>query len=245
MSFTNGERNKIQPEVQAREPLSTLALVILGLQIVIAIGAFPFLPPIVPIHWDAAGQANQYASKWISTLLFPGLGIFIYLLLRYAPSIGPRLENHADTVASAHVRAILQVALLLFTLTVQLLVTAVSLGMPVDFPLVMSLTISVLYIVIGNYLGKVRRNFWLGIRTMWTLANSVVWERTHRLGAWLFVAAGLIGMLCSFIPSLRLWGILVPSIASSIFLCVYSYVCYQRQTQAGHEPLSPPFDGDS
>ena len=68
------------------------------------------------------------------------------------------------------------------------------------------------------------------------------WERTHRLGGWLFVAVGLIGILCSFIPALHPWGILVPIIAVSIFLYIYSYNCYQQQTKEGHEQLSPPYD---
>ncbi|HEY0754606.1 MAG TPA: SdpI family protein [Ktedonobacteraceae bacterium] len=245
MSFTNDERDKMQPEIKARTSLPGLALALLALQILISIGALPFLPPIVPIHWNAAGQADQYASKWVNTLLFPGLGIFIYLLLRYASAIGPRLGSHAGNIANAHVRAILQVTLLLFVLTVQLLVTVVSLGVLVDFALVMDLALSVLFIVIGNYLGKVRRNFWLGIRTPWSLTNSVVWERTHRLGGWLFVAVGLLGILCSFIPALRLWGLPVLIIAVSVFLYLYSYIYYQRQTRSGHEPLAPPFDEDN
>jgi uncharacterized membrane protein len=90
-----------------------------------------------------------------------------------------------------------------------------------------------------------RRNFWMGIRTPWTLTNATVWERTHRLGGWLFVAVGLIGIVCSFIPALRLWGVVVPIIAVSIFLYIYSYVCYQQQTRGERESLSPPFSEDS
>ncbi|HEU5228101.1 MAG TPA: SdpI family protein, partial [Ktedonobacteraceae bacterium] len=101
-----------------------------------------------------------------------------------------------------------------------------------------------LFIFLGNYTGKMRRNFWMGIRTPWTLASAVVWERTHRLGGWLFVAVGLLGIPLSFVPALRLWGIVIPIIAVSIFLYIYSYVCYQRQIQSGHEPLSPPFNGN-
>ncbi len=242
MSFTNGERDKMQPEERTRELLPLLALAIVFLQIVIAIGVFPFLPPIVPTHWNAAGQVDHYTSKWVNTLAFPALGIFIYLLFRYIVAIGPRLGGSASSMANAHVRSVLQVALLLFFLIVQLLMTAVSLGVAVDFALVMNLAVSVLFIVIGNYLGKVRRNFWIGVRTPWTLASSFVWERTHRLGGWLFVAAGLLGILCSFVPELRFWGIIVPLIAVSAFLCLYSYICYQQQERSGQSPLSPPFD---
>jgi len=244
MSFTNDERDKIQPAARVRELWPILALIIPGCQILVAIGALPFLPPIVPIHWNALGHPDRYASKWVNTLLFPGIGIFIYLLLHYIPSIGPHLGSRASTFANSQVRVILQVTLLLFTLIIQLLVTSISFGMAVDFPLVMNLAISALFIVIGNYLGKVRRNFWMGVRTPWTLASPSVWERTHRLGSWLFVAAGLLGLLCSFIPPLRPWGLLASILIASLFLYIYSYICYQQQIQAGREPLSPPFDGE-
>ena len=131
---------------------------------------------------------------------------------------------------------------MLFMLILQLSTIAQAAGIQFDMTTIVMLALSVLFIFIGNYLGKVRRNFWMGIRTPWTLTSSVVWERTHRLGGWLFVAVGLLGIPCSFIPSLHIWGILVLIIAVSIFLYIYSYICYRRQAQSGEEPLSPPFD---
>jgi uncharacterized membrane protein len=134
------------------------------------------------------------------------------------------------------------VGVLLFMLIVQLTTTALALGVPIDLPFVLCLSISVLFIFLGNYMGKLRRNFWAGIRTPWTLASDVVWERTHRLGGWLFVATGLLGVIMSFIPALRLWGLMVVLVIVVIVLVVYSFVSYQRYTVDGKEPLSPPFD---
>jgi immunity protein, SdpI family len=100
----------------------------------------------------------------------------------------------------------------------------------------------VLFIFLGNYMGKLRRNFWAGIRTPWTLTSDVVWERTHRLGGWFFVLAGLSGVIMSFTPALHLWGLIVVILIVVIVLFVYSYVIYQHYTVEGKEPLSPPFD---
>src|SRR5258708_28004997 len=81
---------------------------------------------------------------------------------------------------------------------------------------------SVLFIFIGNYLGKLRRNFWAGIRTPWTLASDVVWERTHRFGGWLFVIGGLLGVIMSFISVLRVWGFIVVVVAIVVILYAYN-----------------------
>ncbi len=242
MSLSRDARDKIQPSRQVREPLHLLALAILVVQILIAISVFPFLPPVVPIHWDAAGHINGYAPKWVNTVLFPGLGLSMYLLMRFVSGVGPRLGGHSGKMANVQVRTTLLVALLLFTLVIQLCATAISLGMAVDFAFVMNLALSLLFLIIGNFMGKTRRNFWVGVRTPWTLASDVVWERTHRLGGWLFVAVGLLGIPCSFVPALRLWGLLVLLGLVCGYLCVYSWWCYQRRTENGREPLSEPFD---
>jgi len=74
------------------------------------------------------------------------------------------------------------------------------------------------------------------------LLGDVVWERTHRLGGWLFVLTGLSGVIMSFILGLRLWGLMAVLFIVIIVLVVYSYIIYQRYTVDGKEPLSPPFD---
>lgn len=242
MSLANDARDKIQPGPLVRDPLHLLALVIVVLQIVIAICAFPFLPPVVPIHWNAAGQIDGYVSKWVNTILFPAVSLGLYLLLRVISTLGPRLGGRASVAANAQIRTTLLVAILLFMLIVQLCVTAISLGVAVDMAFTLNLALALLFIVIGNFLGKTRRNFWLGIRTPWTLTSDVSWERTHRVGGWLFVASGLLGIPCSFVPLLRPWGLLGLLLLAVVFLYVYSYWCYQQKTTEEREPVSPPFD---
>ena len=107
---------------------------------------------------------------------------------------------------------------------------------------VINLGMSVLFIFLGNYMGKLRRNFWMGIRTPWTLTSDVVWERTHRVGGWLFVAIGLLGIPFSFVPQLRIFGMLVLIVLAAIFLTIYSYLCYRQHTLGDREPLASPFD---
>lgn len=242
MSTSNDTGDKIAPKPAFRPSIDLLMWVIIAIQLIVAVYGFAILPDTVPIHWGISGQANSYGPKWMGTFLFPLVSIGIYVLLYVLTAAGPRLGGRESTAANLQVRKVILTGILLFMLIIQLSTIAQTAGVSFNMSTIVMLALSVLFIFIGNYLGKVRRNFWMGIRTPWSLSNPVVWERTHRLGGWLFVAVGLIGIPCSFISALRLWGILVPIIAVTIFLYLYSYICYQRLVQNGDESLPPPFD---
>ncbi|HET8841327.1 MAG TPA: SdpI family protein [Ktedonobacteraceae bacterium] len=245
MNTSRDEGSKITPEPAFKASIDLLIWAIIVIQIIVAVYGFVVLPDTVPIHWGINGQANGYGPKWVGTFLFPFISIGIYILIRGLLAAGPRLGGRENLAANLQIVKLVLAGLTLFMLIIQLSALVQSLGIGFDMTLIVMLALSVLFIFLGNYMGKMRRNFWMGIRTPWSLTNAVVWERTHRLGGWLFVAVGLIGVICSFIPLLRIWGIIVPSIAVSIFLYVYSYICYQQQMQIGQEPLSPPFDKDN
>jgi uncharacterized membrane protein len=241
MNVSRDSSDKIAPKPASRNTIEMVIWAIIALQLIVAIYGFAVLPDTVPIHWGISGQIDRYGSKWMGTFLYPLLSIGIYLLMYGLLAAGPRLGGRESTKANLKVAKLVLVGILLFMLIIQLTTIAESLGVGLDMTVVISLAMSLLFLFLGNYMGKMRRNFWMGIRTPWTLASSVVWERTHRLGGWLFVGVGLIGIVCSFIPALQLWAIIGLLIAVSLVLCIYSYICYQEQTRGGHEPLSPPF----
>ena len=244
MEPSNNAGDKIAPRSSFFNGPTLLALLVIVAQIAISAGTYPFLPPMVPSHFDASGQVNGYMPKLVIAILYPGISIALFLLLRFLTQIGPNLGYRNQRRANTRVVSLIMVGILLFLLVIQLLTTAYALGAHVEISLVVFLAVSVLFIFLGNYLGKLRRNFWAGIRTPWTISSDIVWERTHRLGGWLFVLVGFIGLITSFFPPLRLVGLFVPLIAVVIILTVYSYIAYQRYTVNGKEPLSPPFDGD-
>lgn len=234
---------KIVPDRSLRRYTTYLAISIIVIQVLVAVVTYPFMPPIVPSHWDAAGNVNGYTSRLLNAILLPCISIGIYLLLRILSSVSPKLGNQSQR-SNKNVINLFLVAILLFMLIVQLATTAIVLGAHIDITIIISLALSLLFIFLGNYMGKLRRNFWGGIRTPWTLANETVWERTHRLAGILFVVGGLLGIVVSFIPFMRLYGIIVIVLAASFIPAIYSYVVYQRVVVHGNQRLSPPFDGE-
>jgi uncharacterized membrane protein len=203
-----------------------LALIIVGVQALTLLFVYPVLPDRVPIHWDINGQINNYAPK-ASVFLWPLLSLALFFLIRFLVRIGPRLGQTGPRANGALVDRLL-VGIVLFLLFTQLITIAAALSMPINVTFIVSLLMGVLFIFIGNYMGKLRRNYWAGIRTPWTLANDAVWERTHRVGGWLFVGAGLILLGLSFFSEFRVVGMIVVPTLLAVGLVGYSYVVYRR-----------------
>ena len=141
----------------------------------------------VPVHWNIEGKVDGWMESPWGLLILPGTMLAMFLVFQVIGVISPRgfrLDSFRRTVG------IFQNALLFFLALVfgaQLLFAA---GIEVDMTMLMLFGIGGLFIVIGNFLGKTRKNFFIGIRTPWTLASDEVWIRTHRLGGWMFVLTG-------------------------------------------------------
>jgi uncharacterized membrane protein len=223
------EPDNALPAPSSLRSTTGIILLIIAAQIAISLITYPFLPAMVPSHWNIHGQVDSYLPKAANAILFPALSIFIYLLTRFLLSVAsPRLAGEGKQ-ATINTVNLLFVGILLFLLIVQMVTVAIALGIAIDITFVMSLALSALFVFIGNYLGKLRRNSWAGIRTPWTMSSDRIWERTHRLGSWLFVIAGLVGLLTSFIPLLRFWGVIVSILLASIIAAAYSYMLYNRE----------------
>jgi uncharacterized membrane protein len=227
---------------RSSRPTQIFIASIIGAQLLIALLSYPFLPDIVPTHWNAAGQVNGYGPKWMGTFLFPAFSLGIYILVHLLLRISPRLNANGQRANSEIVDRIVAGSFLVL-LTAQLITLAQASHLPINVSFIMSLALSAMIIYMGNYMGKLRRNFWAGIRTPWTLVNETVWERTHRFGGWLFVVTGLQGIVLSFVPSVNMWGIVTLLLLDTVLLCVYSYLIYRRVEAGGNNPVSPPFNG--
>ena len=190
----------------------------------VAVWVYPQLPAQTPIHWNAQGVANGWASPfWAATapvLLMAGLAVLFAVL----PIISPRKFEIASFARTYGVIALATLGVLLVVGTTALLAGA---GHHVSVALIAPLAVGVLLMVVGNFMGKFRKNFFVGIRTPWTLTSDVVWERTHRLAGWLFVLAGLVwiaGALANVSPAVLVGAALVAGFVP----VVYSYFLYRR-----------------
>lgn len=178
-----------------RRPLLLYSAAVVGSMTLLSAWAWGQLPAgaQVPIHWGIDGHADGYASKEIGLLLLPLTAAGIAALLAVIPRFEPRRANLERSGKAYGAIWIVIVALIGAT---HALAVAVALGAVLDVTRLILTGTGVLFVVIGNFLPKVRPNYLMGIRTPWTLASDLSWVRTHRVGGRLFVVEGfaLIGL---------------------------------------------------
>lgn len=189
------------------------------------------LPDQMASHWNVYDQADDYMPKFWGVFLMPLFTLGMLLLFLVIPSIDPLKANIAKFRETFNTFIALIVAFMVY---MHGLTLAWNLGYQgFKMSLAMLPFMGVLFIFIGYLMKRAKRNWFIGIRTPWTLSSDRVWDETHRLGAVLFTASGvlvLVGALFGGVTAFLLT--LVPLIGSSLFLVVYSYVLYRRETKA-------------
>jgi uncharacterized membrane protein len=189
------------------------------------------LPDQMASHWGANDQVNGYISKFWGVFLMPLITLGMLALFLVVPSIDPLKANIAQFRESFNLFIVLIVAFMLY---IHGLTLDWNLGHQ-DFKMSAAMLpfMGVLFIAIGFMLRKAKRNFFIGIRTPWTLSSDSVWDKTHQLGSILFMVSGAFAIIGGLFGGMAaFWLMFVPLIGSSLFLVVYSYVLYREETKA-------------
>ncbi|MDR7927661.1 SdpI family protein [Acidithiobacillus thiooxidans] len=182
------------------------------------------LPNSVPIHWNSSDHIYGTMEKPWGALWGPLTITFLWVLLSSLPFISPR-DSRMDSFIKTW--RIMVTMILGCTLLVEIIALLKASGFSVNLAQVIPTIIGVLFIGLSNFMGKLRKNFFVGIRTPWTLSNDTAWYKTHRLGAWFLAMSGLtfIGEGVIALPS---W---VPQIVLAIFIIIligYSYLVAKK-----------------
>ena len=202
-------------------------LLLLAGTFVVAAVVYPRMPDQVPIHWNVKGEVDNYGSRLFGTFFLPVLNAFLYVLLLVTPKIDPKRGNYEKFQGSYDfIRYLIHVFMIfIFALTV-----SYSLGYEIDISSWVPAGVSVLMILMGNTIGRVRHNYFVGFKVPWTLANEEVWRRTHLVGAKAMVVGGVLALITSFAVegTLKMVLFLVFILGSNVFTLIYSYVIYRR-----------------
>ncbi|MCS7225250.1 MAG: SdpI family protein [Armatimonadetes bacterium] len=185
---------------------------------------YPSLPERIPIHWNIQGQVDGWGRKEWAAWLVPGLGLLWVGLIYLLPWLSPK-HFKVDPFRQTFNYVMLVTGLFFLFLQFPMIKGAFDHQFPTGRLVVAA--ISLFFAVLGNVLGKVRRNFWVGIRTPWTLASDTVWIATHRLAARLFFTVGLISAVAALVgvPMVLLTIVLVVMPLVPVF---YSLILYKR-----------------
>lgn len=202
-------------------------LVIAALAVVMSIWAYPQLPPTVATHWSLNGTPDGFSSRWWAVAIVPIVLVFMTVVFNVLPKIDPRHENYAKFLSSYWLIAN---AVIVFLLVAHGLIIAAGLGFSIKIDRLMPLGIGLLFVFLGNFLTRVEPNWFVGIRTPWTLSSDTVWRRTHRTGGWVFVIGGLVLASTALLPRAAFLPLLIATIVVMPAIpIVQSYVLWKRE----------------
>ena len=209
----------------------------LGLVAAMFVGSaclYPAMPDQIPTHWNIHGQVDGYGSRTLGLFLMPGIAALMLGFIAILPWLSPK-NFEVDTFRETYLFiTVVLVGLLVYVHGIALY-TAWQEAHGVKSNLMGRALLGGIFLfftAIGNVLGKVRRNFYIGVRTPWTIASDRVWNDTHRLAAWTMVGGGLAGFLL-IVTGLPVAIAFCVLIASALVPVVYSFVHYKQLEKRG------------
>ncbi len=196
-----------------------LPMLLLAIMLSSSIIMFNQLPDKIPTHWNAQGLADGFGARW-TIFIMPIIAVLLYLLLRILPKYDSIQTNKKENELPIYIIATLSIA---FLLIIHLASLAQQAGNVFSMNLVIVPAFSFLFIGIGLILPRLKRNFFVGIRTPWTLTDDKVWEKTHEFGGKAFVIAGICTLAGALIIEYALAILLISILTASIITIIYSY----------------------
>lgn len=189
---------------------------------------YPVLPAQIATHWGAKGEVNGFSGKMFGLFFMPILSFFLYLFLVWIPKIDPKKKNIEEFKSTYELFLIM---FFLFLFYIHLLTILWNLGMRVSFNQALAPAMSVLFYSMGILIEKAKMNYFIGIRTPWTLANEEVWNETHKRGGIVFKSLAIITFLGFFFPDFYIWILLGAVLIATIYTVVLSYFIFKRVTK--------------
>lgn len=187
-------------------------------------------PETVITHWNFAGQPDGYSGRAFGALFFPALLTGMYVLFIVLPFLDPKRERYESF---AKVYAIIRSLILTVMALVFVASGVYNLGYPIRINLVIPITIGIMFLILGNYMGKVKQNWFVGVRLPWTLSSENVWNKTNRFGGYAMMVFGIIMIITPFLPqTIGMVAFALGILGITVGTGIYSYLVYRKEQQS-------------
>jgi uncharacterized membrane protein len=196
------------------------------LSFILSIYFYPQVPERMATHWNFQGEVNGYMSKFWGLFFTPVVMTGIATLFLVIPRIDPKKENIEKFRKYYDGFVIL---FILFMVAVHLQILLWNVGIQISPNTVLPAGTGLLFYYIGILMENADRNWFVGVRTPWTLSSDRVWKKTNLLGGKLFKLAGIVAIFGTFFPKLAVFFIIVPALLVAGFNVIYSYFEYQKE----------------
>lgn len=206
----------------------TTLIAFLIILFIFAIGVYfyPQMPEQMASHWNSQGEVNGYMPKFWGLFLVPLISAAITLLLLAIPKFDPLKENVKKFKKYFDAFIIL---FLLFLLYLYLLTIFWNFGAKFDFVFALVPAFAILFYYLGILTEHAEKNWFIGIRTPWTMSSETVWQKTHKVGGKLFKLTGFIALIGLLFEDYAIYFMIIPVILVSLYTTYYSYSEYQRE----------------
>lgn len=154
-------------------------------------------PPTVPTHWNIAGEVDGWGSKFVAAFVIPLIILGMYLMFLFLPLLDPKKERYSQFAKVYHV---FKTILVVFMAIIYFITSFSGLGYNIPVATIIPILVGLLFVIIGNYMSKLKMNWFVGIKTPWTLSSEEVWNKTHRVGGKIFIISGIIIAIMNWLP---------------------------------------------
>jgi uncharacterized membrane protein len=211
----------------------TIIISIILISFAIGIYFYHQMPDFMASHWNAKGQVNGYLPKLWGLFLMPFISLFMFLLFLLIPGIDPLKSNIRKfrDYFDGFILLIIAFLFYLYSLTI-----IWNLGIKFDMVQFLLPSLAIIFYYAGILVENAKRNWFIGIRTPWTMSNDQVWDKTHKIGGKLFKAAGIIALLGIPFPDYAIFFVIIPVLSVAVYTIVYSYLEYQREMKISGKP---------
>ncbi len=199
------------------------AWMIWGIVVIASLVVAPHLPARIPTHFGANGKPNGYSNRWVGIFLMPGLMLMLLLLWQILWRIDPKRQNYPTMAPTYRYVGGLVIG---FLALVQAYIVSQAMHLVVwNGTRLIGILVGLLVALLANVLPRVKANWWLGIRTPWTLSDEDVWRKTHQLGGQTGVVAGLIMVVSNVVLPIAWIGAVTVAVVIlwALALAVASY----------------------
>lgn len=186
------------------------------------------MPDKMASHWGMSGEVDGYMDKPVALFFMPVLSLFMLGLFSVLPSLDPMKKNYKAFEKEYDGMVLVMVAFLYY---LYLLTIAYNMGMNIDLMKYLAPAFGAMFIYLGVVLKKAKQNWFVGIKTPWTLSSEKVWDKTHSICAKLFMAAGVVAMLGAIFDGLFIASVAL-LVAIAVFSFAYSYIEFEREKKA-------------
>ena len=193
---------------------------------------YPKLPERVPSHWNVRGEVDGYSSRFFGAFGLPLISLGIYLMMLVTPSLDPKKRNYPRFIGAYNIIRWTTIGIMALTHGIVLMA---GMGYTIDAGKVIQPAVALMFILIGNQMGRFKHNYFVGIKTPWTLANEEVWRKTHRMAGPIWVVGGVLALLTTWLPAPYNFGVMMAVVVIvSLVPVIYSYFAY-RSIAAGDD----------